>query len=1015
MNALKTLKTIQFANLFRIVAKSKESLSRPKGFRPVSVGLFFVLAGFFAGCTSRNSYQSYETLNNFQLSSPKAEVVELKHKKSGARLVLLKNSDPSRTFMAAFRTPPYDDTGLFHIFEHTVLGGSRLYPSKSNFFRVAKSTVASFINAMTGSVNTTYPFVTRDPRDFNNLLSVYMDAVFFPKTIKDPRIVEREGWRYEVDPKTKKMSINGIVLSEMKGAFSSPYKTLRFHLNRSVLPQTPYANESGGLPEKISTLHFDQIVEAHKKYYHPQNSIIYLYGDIDYKKTLATIDREFLSHFSKTPGFTPPDIPLQTDFNYPGKVVEATYPGPKAPNKDFVTKTYVLGSLTPLQRNASQVLVQAFVSKPASPLRIRILKEGFAQSLFSIDPESKDNAFSFVFEGTEASQQQKLEEALQEELDKVVRQGLDQELLNSILNKYEFYYKNKNSNGSHRGLGLGFSVVNNWLYPDLPLEEDLDIMGQFKELRQLLSDKSFVKNFFKKYFKKNTRSLWLVMKPDPLFSEKFNAGLEKNVQEALKTKPLAEYVKKDKTFRQWVVAEEPPEITDKTPLLKLSDITVDEKPIPFYKSKMGSTEVIEYPQETSGISYVKLFFDLKGVKEENLKNLELFTSLLMKTDTSNHPFRELSKQIDTYAGQMDFSVSTYQSIKNPEEFKPTLFVSLSFLNENRKKNFAILKELLTESQFSPVEHVDNLVKEIQVSMANSVSYRGRYLAAKASKKSFFPTLGAFDDERSGVVFQKYILKSKIDPKSLSSNLKTMLKSIFNKNRLYLATITADQKELKKSNTELGKLKNSLSSQESEDQKWSFSDQKNYDGYIIPGEVQYVIQTTSFKDEGLKYNGAMKVYSQYLNSHFMIPRLREQSGAYGASSYFAWNGLFGLSTYKDPNLKKSFDIFSQSVDFMKNEKLDQEKLRPAILGSLKPFYSDKSISSNTDFMTNLYLNDRSWEDYIRVKKEILSTTPEDFKKINEALSSALKKSKKAVAGNPDKIRKEAPFLKEVLSL
>ena len=175
------------------------------------------------------------------MASPNADVVELVHKQSGARLVLVKNSDPARTFMAAFRTPPYDDTGLFHIFEHAVLGGSRLYPSKSNFFKVARSTVASFINAMTSSVSTLYPFVTRDSKDFDNLLSVYMDAIFFPKTVKDPRIVKREGWRYEVDSKSKKMSINGIVLSEMKGAFSNPYRNLFFHIYRSILPQTPYA------------------------------------------------------------------------------------------------------------------------------------------------------------------------------------------------------------------------------------------------------------------------------------------------------------------------------------------------------------------------------------------------------------------------------------------------------------------------------------------------------------------------------------------------------------------------------------------------------------------------------------------------------------------------------------------------------------------------------------------------------------------------------------------------------
>ena len=973
-----------------------------------------MVLGFFVGCTSKDSYQSYKTLKNFHIKSPESEVVELRHEKSGAKVVLIKNGDPARTFMVTFKTPPYDDTGLFHIFEHSVLAGSRFYPSKSNFFNVLRSSVAAFINAMTGSVSTYYPFVTRDPGDFDNLLPVYMDAVFFPKTVEDPRIVKREGWRYEVDPKTKKMSVNGIVLSEMKGAFSSPYRTLFFHLSRSLLPQTPYSYSSGGLPEKIATLHFNQIVEAHKKYYHPQNSVIYLYGDIDYKKTLGTIDEKFLNHFEKTPGFVSPEITFQTDFNYPDGVVQTTYQGQEAPNKDFVVKSYVLGPLTSVQRDIAYIIATAFASETASPLRLRILKEGLAKSAFSMGLESRDNAFGFVFEGTESAQKEKFGKILKEEIEKVVEKGLDQELLTSILNKYEFSYKEKYSNGSFRGYRLGMIVSENWLYPDLSLEEDLDYMGRFRELRKWLGDGEFVKSFFKKHFLENSRSRWLVMKPDPLFSEKFNKGLEKKVEEALREKPLAEYQKEDEVYRQWVKAEEPPEVKGKTPLLKLSDITVREKPIDFNKIKMGSTEVIEYPQETSGISYIKLFFDLRGVKKGELRNLEFFTSFLKKTDTANYSFQDLSKQIDLHTGGIGFGVSTYQSFKNPEKFKPLLSVTLSFLNENLEKSFSLLKELLMESQFTPLDRLDSLVKEMKIRMVNTVSYRGPSLSRMAASKDFFPALGSFEDEVEGGTFEEYVLKSKFDPKPLSSNLKGILKSVFNQNRLHLVTITANKKDLKKLGSKVGELKSLLPSGDSGDQVWSFSDQKNYKGYAIPGEVQYLAEVASFRDQGLEYTGAMRVYTNYLDAQFMTPRLREQAGSYGAGSSLGWDGLFTLSTYRDPHLKQSFETFSQAVEFMKNEKLNNEKLKPAILGSLKSYYDDKSISAKTSFMTNLYLVDRSWDDYMKVKKEILSTTSKDFQKISEALSQALKKSKKAVTGNSVKLKKEAPFLKRILS-
>ena len=976
--------------------------------------LILISAYFLISCSPKNSYNSYKTLESFKLDSVDGEVTQLIHKRSGAQLVLVKNKDLARSFMASFRTPPYDDTGLFHIFEHAVLAGSRLYPSKSNFFNVSKSSVASFTNAITSSVSTFYPFVTRDPKDFDNLLSVYMDAVFFPKVIKDPRIIKREGWRYEIHPETKKMSINGIVFSEMKGSFAAPDHLLWMNLNRSLLPQTPYAYSSGGLPEQIASLRFEQIVEAYKKYYHPQNSLICLYGDIDFKKTLTTMDTKFLSHFNKAKDFKRPEIPMQKDFNYPSSPLKASYPGPKGSHKDFVAKGYVLGQLTPLEKDAVSVMLEAFASNSIAPLKLRILKEGLATSVSHSILEGKDNALAFVFKGTENSKIKSLGDVLQEEIDKVIYQGLDQELLTSILNKYEFSHKEKN-NQALKGLSLSWDIKLHWLYPDRPLAQELDFVRRFKKLKKLFNNKTFVKRFFQKHFKKNPRSLWLVLQPDPLFSEKFNKALEERITTALKIKPLSNYEKEDKVYRQWVAAKESPEITDKTPLLKLSDIKAEENPIPFNKSKTESSKIIEYPQSANGISYIKLFFDLRGVEEKNLKNLKLFTRLLKKTETDNYSFQELSRQIGTYIGGMSFDTRVYQSFKNTKEFKPLMEVSLRFLNKNRGKSMALLKELLVHSQFSPTDRVQNLLDEMKTEMSNSISYRAWRLALISAKKNFFPNQVALVDETSGGAFEKYMLKSKKVSKQLVPEFKLMLKDIFNQSRLYLITITADQKELKTLKTEVVKLKQFLPAQGSKDQKWSFSKQKNYQGYAIPGEVQYVVETTSFKEQGLKYSGSLDVYSKYLDTHFMLPRFREQAGAYGAQSFAKRDGLWTLLTYKDPNLKKSFGVFSQAVDFMKNENLNQEKLKPAILGSLKTFYKDRSVSEKSDWMTYLYLSDLSWNDYIQTKKEILATTPKNFQKISQALTSSLKKSQKAVAGNPDKIKKEAPFLKEILSL
>ncbi len=763
----------------------------------------------------------------------------------------------------------------------------------------------------------------------------------------------------------------------------------------------------------MATLTFEQIVEAHKKYYHPQNSVIYLYGDVDYQKALKTIDKDFLSHFKRDTDFKSPSIPVQTNFDYPTPVVEATYPGQKGSKKDFLSYGFVIGSqLTPVEENALNVLVSAFIDNDASPVKLRLLKEGLAQSTFSMNVGGDDNGLAFVFEGSDKTQQEKIKQVIDEELKKVAQEGMDPELLNSILNKYEFSFKEKNSNGSHRGLQMAFLVLDNWTYKSEPLKESLDFVSQFKELRTVISSQDYIKSFFQKNFVDNTKKRWVILQPDPDFSQKFNAGLDRQVEEALKEKPIDAYINEQKEYEAWVAAKESDEILEKTPTLKISDINDDEKPIEYVSTKSAGTEVIQYPQDTSGIAYINLYFDLSGISQDRLKNIELFKQMIRKTDTTNIGFKDLSKQIDTSIGGLGFSVSTNQSSKDPQKFKPTLEVGLSFLLENREKTFSLLKEIMTESQFTPIDRVSNLIDEMKTGMASSISSRAPSLSASAATKAFYPKLGAFNDEISGANFESFMSESTINPEALSTELKRLLKDIFNQKRMYLATVTASNDDLKVLTTEVAGLQNSLPKEGSTDQAWDFSQQASFDGFIIPGEVQYVSQASSFIKH-MEFHGSMLVYARYLNNNYMTPKLREQAGAYGGGASFSRSGLFTMTTYRDPNLQKSLDIFAKALDFMKNEKFTADKLRPAILGSLKPYYSDKSVAAKADFMTGLYLTEQTWDDYLKIKKEILSTDSNKIEQITTALEKSLDQLQKAVAGNAQKIKTEGTFLKKTL--
>ena len=780
-----------------------------------------------------------------------------------------------------------------------------------------------------------------------------------------------------------------------------------------MLPQTPYAFEHGGTPDHMPDLKFEQLVSAHKKYYHPQNSLIFLYGDLDFSQTLKTMDKNFLSLFKKDKDFVSPPIPLQKNFNYPSKVVKASYPAEKGPGKDFVAWSFILGDeLNYIEREAFDVTLHALVDKESSPLKLRILKEKVASSVYLTHLGKRDNAHAFVFTGTNASKRKKIESILQQEIKNIAKNGFDQKLIESILNKREFRAREKFSNGSNRGMTLYHTVVENYFYGDTPLEEQLDVNRTFKKIRSILSNKQTVKDYFKKYLLNPKGTRTLVMSPDPEYKKKFEQRVEKRIKKALAQKPLSWYAKEDRAYRKWNASREPAEITMKTPRLKVSDIKAREKAIEWKHSKIENTKLIEYPQKSGDISYLQLYFDLKGVPEEDIKKLPLLTSFIKKMDTTNYSFLKMSKEIDTYTGGISFSIRDAQSMVNRQQFRPTLVVNIRYLNQHRSHAKKLAQELLVHHRFTPIHRIQDLFKEYKTGLQNSINTHREHFPNFVIQKKFFPMLGSFRNEIWGIPHERYILKGKIEKQKLSASLRSMAKKIFNRQRLYLATIVSDREALKDNREQIVSLKKSLPVIKERDASWKFSQQTTYHGFSINSPVQTIDQTTQLKQS----HGSVKVYTKYLERHFLRPKLREQRGAYGAFVLFdPYSNIFQMLSYRDPNIKSTFAIFDQSVDFMKKEKFNQKELDSLIIGSLKPYYYDMSVTDKAQQMTNLYLRNANWEVYMKRKREILSTTAKDFARISRDLEAAQNQSVRTVVGNAQKIKAEAPFIKSILPL
>lgn len=979
--------------------------------------IFFFLSSFLFGCDSISNFIAYKTVKKAQVDGIDGEISELVHRKSGAKILLIKNKDKARSFNIAFKTPPYDDTGLFHIFEHAVLAGSRLYPSKSNFFNVLGSSVASYINATTWPFFTWYPFVTTNYADFENLFSVYMDAVFFPKVLTEPNIIKREGWRFEVDQK-EKLSINGIVLSEMKGVFSNPMAHIEHNTEKIMVKNSPIAFQSGGLPSQVASLTFEQIRDAHQKYYRPQNALIVLYGDIDYPKVLSQMNSEFLSHFKKDEEFKDPEVTKETklpedkEFIFP-------YPGEDKPNKDFVVNArYIKDNLNSEESMFLKVILNALIDEPSSPLRELIQKEKLAKNLSFDVSLGFDHLITIIFEGSSATKKLTLKEKLNEVLNDAAENGINKDLLLSVFNSFEFSYKEQNLNGNHRGMGIAVLSIRNWILYHNDFFEQLNIAKRFEKIRAMVNDANYVKSFIKKHLIANPTERWFVFYPNPNFSKEFNQGLDKRIDAALSKKTLKQWKKESKEFKDWVSAKEDPTILAKTPSIDLKTVKVEFQSPQRLDSKVAGVETFFYPKETNGISYVDFFFDLSGLPLHQIKLMKFFVKFIQQTDTDHYKYKDLSREIAKNIGDLSFHIHSFQSIKDRNQFKPTLWVRASYLDVNIEKVFSIITELFNHANFGPYEHIKNLVGNLKSDYQFTVARRAPMLSELAATKSFFPQLTGFLAETQGGSFEKYmkLLDTSNDQQMqfIQNNLALSRSIVFNRDRLYLMALTSTQKQRPLINERLQQIVESLETKSFPNQQWFFDRLPQFDSFSIPGEVQYVTLASDVKDI-LPYHGSLVVYANYLRKNYLIPKLREQQGAYGANSKFGKNGIFTMSTYRDPNLKKSITALEEVIEFMEKNPAQGQELIGVVIKSLMPYFKDEAVIDQTTKDLQFYLTEQSWEDYQRIKTEIMSTTPEKMAEITEKLKLALKTKTYGVVGNKEILKKEGEFLKNTYSL
>ena len=559
----------------------------------------------------------YELVRSERLDDLNSDGVLLRHRKSGARLVLLSNDDENKVFSIGFRTPPYNDTGLQHIIEHTVLCGSRKYPVKDPFVELCKGSLNTFLNAMTYPDKTVYPVASCNMADFKNIMDVYMDAVFYPNIYKREEIFMQEGWHYELDNAEDELKYNGVVYNEMKGAYSSPDELLSRYTFQSLFPDTTYSCESGGDPEKIPELTREEYLEYHRNFYHPANSYIYLYGDMDMEERLRYLDEQYLSAFDKAdvPGIEDESaIGIQKTFERPAYVEHdyaVTEDEPLEDNAYLSYNTVVGTSLDAKLYLAMQVLDYALVMAPGAGLKQALLDNGIGTDVYSSYENSiLQPVYSVIARGASAEQKEEFVRIIKDVLKHMAEEGIDRDTLLAGINVYEFRYREADFGQFPKGLMYGLQLMDSWLYDDNEPFMHINAGTTFDELkREVNSGSGYFENIIREYLLDNNHASLLVLNPKANLTQ----SREKQVSDrlaaykaSLTDEQIEDIVKSTAALKKYQEEPSSQEELKTIPMLSISDIKKEAAPLHIDENESNGVKVIRHNIFTNRISYLSL-------------------------------------------------------------------------------------------------------------------------------------------------------------------------------------------------------------------------------------------------------------------------------------------------------------------------------------------------------------------------------------------------------------------------
>ena len=924
---------------------------------------------------------AYELVNTVNLKDLDSTGYVYKHIKSGARVVYIKNKDDNKVFTIGFRTPSENSTGVQHIIEHSTLCGSEKYPAKDPFVELVKGSLNTFLNAMTYPDKTVYPVASCNDADFKNLMDVYLDAVFYPNIYKKKEIFKQEGWHYEYDGEEYKL--NGVVFNEMKGVYSSPDDVLMSKILEELFTESPYKYESGGDPEVIPTLTYDDFIEYHKKHYHPANSYIYLYGDMDIEERLEYLDKEYLSRFSASDFNIDTMIPMQPSFSEPifRKSAYAIDKDESGEDKTYLSCSWIVGdSLDTKFSLLMQVLDYALIAAPGAILKQRFLDRGIGADISSVyESDLLQPIYSITIKNTSSEKFEEFKGIIEEVLKEIVANGIDHDMILAGINCLEFKYKEADFGTYPRGLIYGLAMFDSWLYDDTKPFIHIDCGDDYEWLKNQDLDKTFSK-LVNDYLLNNKSCVYMELEPDANLAEKMKADEEKRVSEYIQT--LSEDEKKaiqDDTVALKKYQDEPstPEELDKIPLLSVEDIEKEADSVEYEETDIDGVKCIRENIFTSGITYIVEAFDATCVKQEDLPYLSLLSNCMGLMDTENYSYTQLCNEINKNSGGIATDIKTYVNSKNSDDVKVYFaFSSKAFDDEIGKLNEYIIEQMY-KTKFNDKKRMREIVARIQSQMAYSMLSAGHGTSVNIAL-SQFSKASYYNLNIVGYEFYRFLTDflGDFDQKFeyVVNKLNELVKLIFNKKNL-LINVTAGDDGQMNFTKEASRFIEQLNDEKVENQEIVIKPYEESIALTSPSQVNYVARAWNFKETGMDYTGALRVLKIIFSYDYLWNNIRVKGGAYGCMSDFNLSGDSYFVSYRDPNVKATNEVYENAAKYVESFDVSKRDMDKYIIGTIGGMDTPLTPKLKGYRAFDAFIRNVTTDDFQKEREEVLSVTPD----------------------------------------